>query len=94
MRHLELEVNELKDLLDSKDEKIDMLSRMHANQPRLSITSESPPADTVETGASHGRQDTFKVQATPLLLGVENSDSYFMGSSSGRAFIGESRDIS
>jgi hypothetical protein len=34
------------------------------------------------------KEDVFRVQASPLLLGVENSDSYFMGSSSGRTFIG------
>ncbi|KAM4066160.1 fungal specific transcription factor [Hirsutella rhossiliensis] len=60
VRQLEAEVRELKDLLDEKDEKIDMLSAM---------------------------EDSFRVQAPPLLLGVENSDSWFMGPSSGRSLI-------
>ncbi|KJR82197.1 acetate regulatory DNA binding protein FacB [Sporothrix schenckii 1099-18] len=151
VRQLESEVRELKDLLDEKDEKIDMLSKMHSNQHRASISrnnalsptsgsatsaSSSPTNDSSASGslsrqstsvssASPGssaspavaksasprnsldgnataqsskrdskpsstpasKEDTFRVQASPLVLGVENSDSYFMGSSSGRSFI-------
>lgn len=151
VRQLESEVRELKDLLDEKDEKIDMLSKMHGNQRRASIsrnnalsptsgsaTSASPSPtnassasdnlsrqSTSVSSASLGsttsaaksvsprtstdgnaasaskrdskssatpavKEDTFRVQASPLVLGVENSDSYFMGSSSGRSFIGMS----
>ncbi|KAH6655460.1 fungal-specific transcription factor domain-containing protein [Truncatella angustata] len=92
VRALEAEVRELKDLLDEKDEKIDMLSKMHshhhrrpshgsANSPATSATAES------RRDQSPSKEDTFRVQASPLLLGVENSDSYFMGPSSGRTFI-------
>lgn len=92
VRALELEVRDLKDLLDEKDEKIDMLSKMHGNRRRPSITS--PPLSTAspessKKEASPPREDTFKVQPSPLLLDAENSDSYFMGPSSGRAFIGK-----
>ncbi|KAE9577682.1 Transcriptional activator protein acu-15 [Colletotrichum fructicola] len=96
VRQLELEVRELKDLLDEKDEKIDMLSRMHGNHsshrsPSAAAASAHSPAgsatDVREKSASPPKEDTFRVQASPLLLGVENSDSYFMGPSSGRAFI-------
>lgn len=153
MRQLECEVRELKDLLDEKDEKIDMLSKMHGNHRRMSVTqnSTSPtsgsatsvspsPSDSHDslsrksssissaspasatspiaansvspktsqdsiafTPASNRdvkkclkpstpvmKEDTFRVQASPLILGVENSDSYLMGSSSGRSFIGMS----
>jgi hypothetical protein len=154
VRQLESEVRELKDLLDEKDEKIDMLSKMHGNQRRASVsrnnalsptnssaTSASPsptnassvsdrlsrqstsvssasPGSTTSTGAAKSasprnstdgnaaapvskrdpkssatpavKEDTFRVQASPLVLGVENSDSYYMGSSSGRSFIGMS----
>ncbi|KAI1154592.1 fungal-specific transcription factor domain-containing protein [Nemania diffusa] len=90
VRQLESEVRELKDLLDEKDEKIDMLSKMHGHHRAPSARSSASPKPPVkqdrDTGAS-AKQDVFRVQATPLLLGVENSDSYFMGSSSGRAFI-------
>jgi hypothetical protein len=91
VRQLESEVRELKDLLDEKDEKIDMLSRMHGNNPRRSSSMESSPrpaTDSRKEATPPPKEDTFRVQASPLLLGVENSDSYFMGASSGRAFIG------
>ena len=88
VRALELEVRELKDLLDEKDEKIDMLSRMHYHK-RPSIASGQPVMEQrKEVVNSPPKEDVFRVQASPLLLGAENSDSYFMGASSGRAFVG------
>jgi hypothetical protein len=88
---LESEVRELKDLLDEKDEKIDMLSKMHGHRPPSIRSSASPrsPVEMKRDESPPAKHDVFRVQATPLLLGVENSDSYFMGSSSGRAFIGK-----
>lgn len=91
VRQLECEVRELKDLLDEKDEKIDMLSAMHGNHHRRpSITSMANSASSPEMPKDNQpahKEDTFRVQGTPLLLGVENSDSYFMGPSSGRSLI-------
>ncbi|KAH7011809.1 fungal-specific transcription factor domain-containing protein [Ilyonectria destructans] len=88
VRQLEAETRELKDLLDEKDEKIDMLSKMHGNRRRPSITSSPAPVSPEARAEAHAaKEDTFRVQAAPLLLGVENSDSYFMGASSGRTFI-------
>lgn len=93
VRQLESEVRELKDLLDEKDEKIDMLSKMHGNSRRcgsMGSPANSPASEPPkESAPSPAKEDTFKVQASPLLLGVENSDSYFMGPSSGRSFIGK-----
>jgi len=87
VRALEGEVRELKDLLDEKDEKIDMLSKMHSNR-RPSMSSASSPVESrKEMTATPPKDDIFRVQASPLLLGAENSDSYFMGASSGRAFV-------
>lgn len=88
MRALEAEVRELKDLLDEKDEKIDMLSKMHSHRrPSTTLSTSSPP---VEEGSipTLPKEDIFRVQASPLLLRSETSDSYFMGASSGRAFVG------
>lgn len=89
VRCLEGEVRELKDLLDEKDEKIDMLSKM-TSHPRSSF-SPSAPSPSVESrreaSVSPPKEDVFRVQASPLLLGADNSDSYFMGASSGRAFV-------
>ncbi|KAK4657918.1 DNA-binding transcription factor cat8 [Podospora pseudocomata] len=89
VRALESEVRELKDLLDEKDEKIDMLSKMHSNRrsPAESPHRSPPPTSVRLESSPPPREDTFRVQASPLLLGVENSDSYFMGASSGRSFI-------
>ncbi|KAI1335422.1 fungal-specific transcription factor domain-containing protein [Xylariaceae sp. FL0016] len=88
VRQLESEVRELKDLLDEKDEKIDMLSKMHSHRQVSASPSMSPKAiETKRDQTTPPREDTFRIQASPLLLGVENSDSYFMGASSGRAFI-------
>ncbi|PHH65563.1 hypothetical protein CDD81_1998 [Ophiocordyceps australis] len=85
VRQLEAEVRELKDLLDEKDEKIDMLAAMHGNSHRQqsAVSSiNSSPELSVES-----REDTFRVQADSLILGVEHSDSYLMGPSSGRTLI-------
>jgi hypothetical protein len=91
VRILESEVRELKDLLDEKDEKIDMLSRIHSHSPpahhpprRLSPI---PTPDSREDSSE--KDDTFKIQQSPLLLDDENRDTtYCVGSSSGRAFVG------
>ena len=94
VRALETENRELKDLLDEKDEKIEMLSKMHGHhhhnlQNHRQASVERLPSPAPRKGhVTPAKEDTFRVQASPLLLGVENSDSYFMGPSSGRSFIG------
>ena len=94
VRALETEVQELKDLLDEKDEKIDILSRIHSPPPslrRLSntpSTSPDPPDVKVNVKASAPKLDIFRVQQSPCLLEAEESDSFFMGASSGRSFVG------
>ncbi|KAF2470098.1 transcriptional activator protein-like protein acu-15 [Lindgomyces ingoldianus] len=91
VRSLEAEVRDLKELLDEKDEKIDMLSRIHSHSsqgnpsPRRTSSSPSPSSDNREE--SQEKEDMFKVQQTPLLLDDENRDSYFVGTSSGRTLI-------
>ena len=90
VRSLEAEIRELKDLLDEKDEKIDMLSKMHSNmRPSTTLSSPSPSVELrKEALPTPPKEDIFRVQESPLLLGSETSDSYFMGASSGRAFVG------
>ena len=94
VRALEAEVRELKDLLDEKDEKIDMLSRIHSHSPQghptPKRTSISPSPSEVRE-ESQEKDDVFKVQQSPILLDDENRDTYFVGSSSGRNLIGELR---
>lgn len=90
VRALESEVRELKDLLDEKDEKIDMLSRMHSNRRPSMPISPSHASDSVkEETCSPPKEDTFRIQASPLLMNGDKESSYFMGASSGRAFIGK-----
>lgn len=87
MRALESEVRELKDILDEKDEKIDLLSNLHSHKrPSMSLGQAVIEQQKEVDGPS--KEDIFRVQASPLLLAAENSDSYFMGASSGRAFVG------
>lgn len=87
MRALETEVRELKDLLDEKDEKIDMLSRIHSQSPR-SLQLPSPRRSSIQSDKKEESEvdDWFKVQQSPSLQG-EGSDSYFAGTSSARTFI-------
>jgi hypothetical protein len=94
VRSLEAEVRELKDLLDEKDEKIDVLARIHSN-PSFSSQQSTPPrqpsvsmSPMATTTSDVPKEDVFSVQASPLLVESQNSDAYFMGASSGRAFLG------
>jgi len=94
VRSLEAEVRELKDLLDEKDEKIDILSRIHSfASPRRSSTTSEPsaaPAEDSKPPPAPIKEDVFKVQQSPYLLDSDKkSDPFFMGPSSGRAFVGE-----
>ncbi|KAF2740146.1 hypothetical protein EJ04DRAFT_233479 [Polyplosphaeria fusca] len=93
VRALEAEVRDLKDLLDEKDEKIDMLSRMHSHShsqanppPRKSM---SPPSHSPGSpdSSQEKKEDIFRVQQSPLLLDDENRDTYYVGSSGGRTLI-------
>ena len=95
VRALESEVKELKDLLDEKDEKIDILSRIHSTSPSLRRPS-STLSSSVDLGEVKHRieespppkEDLFRVQQPSCLLDGHESDSYFMGGSSGRSFVG------
>jgi hypothetical protein len=98
VRALETEVRELKDLLDEKDEKIDMVSRIHSSSPHLnrnvspwSSMSTSPTERRASSSIpNQSKDETFKVQASPLLVEAEQGDAYFTGASSGRSFVGKS----
>jgi len=98
VRILEAEVRDLKDLLDEKDEKIDMLSRMHARSPAAFSTARRPsihsPGSSDVREESQEKEETFKVQQAPLLLDDLNRDSYFVGSSSGRTLVGKKHVLS
>lgn len=88
VRILESEVRELKDLLDEKDEKIDMLARIQSGS-RHPSTSLSPSSlsDRMRS-LGDAKEDTFMVQQSPFSLQGENTDCYFRGGSSGLPFVG------
>lgn len=93
VRILEAEVRDLKELLDEKDEKIDVLSRIHSqsSHPIQLPSPRRPSATPEEVGSrkteSPAREEVFKVLQSPYLLDGNGSDSYFAGTSSGRTFI-------
>lgn len=89
VRALEGEVRELKDLLDEKDEKIDMLSRMHNNRrvSHSSLGSSLGSSPVLVLSPEEVKEDTFRVQYSQS--GTESeSDSAFLGASTGRIFVG------
>ncbi|RDW62848.1 fungal-specific transcription factor-containing protein [Coleophoma crateriformis] len=89
VRSLEGEIRELKDLLEEREEKIDMLSKMHSNRrPSLSSAVNSPISiESKKEATPPPKEDVFRVQASPQLQGAESRDQYFMGPSSGMAFV-------
>lgn len=91
VRALETEVRELKDLLDEKDEKIDMLSKIHAQSlspTRRASCVASQSANTRRSSAQSDKSDMFKAHQPSSLLPRGGTGAVFMGNSSGRVFIG------
>lgn len=85
MRGLEAEVRELKDLLDEKDEKIDMLSRLQSFSPpsRKCSTTLSPASlEQVKQEIESAKEDVLLVEV-PLVT----SKTDMAGGSSTAAFI-------
>jgi hypothetical protein len=82
---LEAEVRELKDLLDEKDEKIDMLSRLQSFSPpsRKSSTTLSPASvEQVKIEIESAKEDVLLVEVPSIQLTAEG-----FGASSTAAFI-------
>jgi hypothetical protein len=103
VRILEAEVRDLKELLDEKDEKIDMLARIRSHgSPQIQTSWLTPPRTSSLASAAespeapqqlHLKDDAFKPLHSSGLVDDENNShydsSYFTGSSSGRALIGK-----
>jgi hypothetical protein len=98
VRSLEQEVRELKALLDEKDEKIDMLSRIRS-RTSPSFSSPKRPSDTgtsptlaPEAGdpCHSDDEESFKVVQSPSLVGDCHPTSFYMGTSSARPLVCES----
>jgi hypothetical protein len=86
---LEGENRELKSLLDEKDEKIDMLSRMHSYSPKPSQRrpSHALPSPVSDSNSPEDKEDRFKIVQSQNLVDDEENDAYFMGTSSNRLLI-------
>ena len=85
MRGLEAEVRELKDLLDEKDEKIDMLSRLQSFSPpsrKCSTTLSPASVEQVKQELGSAKEDVLLVEVPPA-----TSSSEVAGASSTVAFI-------
>ena len=91
VRALEAEVRDLKELLDEKDEKIDLLSKIHSFSRASSTTSiSSDGSPVVEFSTPQFKTDVFRLSQSPCLVQTERKlDSYFVGQSSARALIGK-----
>ena len=89
VRALESEVRELKDLLDEKDEKIDMLSRIHSfsSPSRKDSSSLSPRASTdVKAELKPPREEYVQVERSTS--GDAGTHSPSCAPSTTGAFIG------
>jgi hypothetical protein len=90
VRSLEAEVRDLKELLDEKDEKIDLLSRIHSFSPasRKSSTTLSPTvSEEIKATLQASKDDTFHVEQLSPATDHGESDTN-LGPSSTRAFVG------
>lgn len=92
VRALEAEVKELKDLLDGKDEKIDMLSKIHTHAAlpnQHSCAEPDPCGDRKHMVARHEpKEDRFRARQPSCRLQRESQGVFFMGASSGRTLVG------
>ncbi|MCJ1306652.1 hypothetical protein MMC25_000295 [Agyrium rufum] len=87
VRALELEVKELKDLLDEKDEKIDILSKIQSSTRRPSLPASPLSLTDAPSPSIPKSYDHFKVHQSPVLVNANGADACFMGPSSGRSFV-------
>jgi hypothetical protein len=92
---MEKEIRELKDILNEKDEKIDMLVRIRSHsttsiRPKGMGNTMSQSTIVESTKDDKGESDeVFKVAQSPTFVGDQSGTSYFMGTSSSRYLIRE-----
>lgn len=91
VRTLEAEVRELKNLLDEKDEKIDVLSRIHSFSPalqqRVQAVSQSPSSiESARPRLSEAAEEV--IQIPEVSSSTESPDSLCVGLSSARGYLG------
>src|SRR5690606_25426488 len=82
---------ELKELLDQKEEQMEMLSRIHSFSPYSpppSNGSSIPVKKQREEMSSVSKEECFSMVESYGLMGQTNQNGFFMGPSSGRPFLG------
>ena len=90
VRTLETEVKELKDLLDEKEEKIDLLSKVHSTtrRPPLAVDLKGQSVRTEMDNKKEAlKENEFTVQQSSGEL-LRDQHSSFLGAASGKMFIG------
>ncbi|KAL9086560.1 MAG: hypothetical protein Q9159_004076 [Coniocarpon cinnabarinum] len=94
VRALELEIRELKDLLDAKDDKIDMLSKLHSPSHatfsglRRPSSKQSPPSPaTALDSLEEEPPQSFRMHQDPVLHVGDHHDPRFTGQSNSCALL-------
>lgn len=89
VRLLETEAKELKVLLDEKDEKIDILSKIHPDATGRAVVPSTPPANSKSVAGKAGQDEgEFVVEQPSYVRSNDKQDPVFAGSSSGRSLVG------
>lgn len=90
VRSLESEVRDLKNLLDEKDEKIDVLSRIHSFSPASHQKAATPARSPAGPPKSHATPDAGEglIQVPLPPQSVESAGSQCSGISSAHGFSG------
>lgn len=93
VRALESEVRDLKDLLDEKDEKIDVLSRIHSFSPASSQRAASIQSPSTTKSPAPDSEGTIHVKRLSNKSSVNNSANPYTALSSTQGFAGMSAVI-
>ncbi|KAJ5904465.1 hypothetical protein N7504_006848 [Penicillium tannophilum] len=89
VRALESEVKELKNLLDEKDEKIDVLSRIHSFSPSQRAASiRSPSSSAITKSNPDESEGVIHVEGLPRQSPMQSSDNPYTALSSTQGFSG------
>ena len=103
MRQLEGEVKMLKELLDTKEEQLEMVSRIHSFSPYspppsstssgshrtgAGVTRASPGVESPPNVGSHDDQDDCFTIQEPAFLVNDGAGRFYLGGSSGLPFLG------
>jgi hypothetical protein len=94
VRGLEAEVRELKGLLDEKDEKLDMLSRIRSRttaptKTAVSSSNKSPQIRSKSLDSNSEDDEIFKITQSTSLVCDDQNGHIFMGTSSARPLVGK-----